>query len=250
MGAQAEGARRDDEALPGLVLQASPPEPAPARTDPVSVAALVTGIVGLAPVAVALGVVGLVRTKRAGVGGRRLAVTGIALGMLWGIGFLTVFVFAVLLGQRVASSVQGLDEPEIGSGVVPGDPSTVTKAASEVEQGDCVLAWDPTVVTGDVDPDVVVVTCTTPHQAQALARVDLSAGYPASAGWPGVAALTTRGTGACSSSDVAVVALTAAGGGASLTAIPPTVEAWASGARAVTCLLVATGPTLAESFAP
>ena len=155
------------------------------------------GVIGLAPVAIVLGVVGLVRTKRHGGAGRRLAITGVALGALWLVAFLAVLVFAVLLGQRVVTSVQDLDVPAAAGPTL--DAAGTTKAASEVAGGDCLLAWDTRAAAADESQDVVVVDCTTPHQAQAFGRVDLSEAFPADPAYPGAAAVVGPGTTACRS---------------------------------------------------
>lgn len=61
--------------------------PAPAGTDGVSIAALVTGIVGLGPVALILGIIGVRRTSKTGQGGKGMAIAGIVLGALTTIGW-------------------------------------------------------------------------------------------------------------------------------------------------------------------
>jgi hypothetical protein len=55
---------------------------APRRYDGVSIAALLTGLVGLAVVPIVLGVLGLGRTRRNGTAGRGMAIAGIVLGGL------------------------------------------------------------------------------------------------------------------------------------------------------------------------
>lgn len=70
------------------------------RTDGVSIAALVTGIVGTGVVAIVLGVLGLRRTKKNGTQGRGLAIAGIVLG---GLGVLSWIVLGVTIGAAVVS---------------------------------------------------------------------------------------------------------------------------------------------------
>jgi hypothetical protein len=67
---------------PGQTPYATPyPGPAPTRpTDGVSIAALVTGLLGLAVVPLVLGILGVGRTKKNGTGGKGMAIAGIALG--------------------------------------------------------------------------------------------------------------------------------------------------------------------------
>ncbi len=57
--------------------------PPPAGTNGLSIAALVTGILALGPIAIGLGIAGLVKTNRTGQKGKGLAIAGIILGALW-----------------------------------------------------------------------------------------------------------------------------------------------------------------------
>lgn len=74
-----------------------PPVPSPG-TNGWSVAALVTGILPLPPVAIGCAVAGIVQTGRRSQSGRGLAVAGLVLGTLW----------LLLLGGLVAAGVTGL----------------------------------------------------------------------------------------------------------------------------------------------
>lgn len=67
---------------------------APVGTDGVSIAALVTGIIGTGPVALVLGIVGLNRVKKSGRSGQGLAIAGIVLG---GLGTLALIGFLALV---------------------------------------------------------------------------------------------------------------------------------------------------------
>jgi len=70
------------------------------RTDGVSIAALVTGILGTGVVAIVLGILGLRRTKKNGTQGRGLAIAGLVLG---GLGVLSWVVLGVTIGAAVVS---------------------------------------------------------------------------------------------------------------------------------------------------
>ncbi|MCG7284382.1 DUF4190 domain-containing protein [Cellulomonas sp. ACRRI] len=70
------------------------------RTDGVSIAALVTGILGTGVVALVLGIIGLRRTKKNGTQGRGFAIAGVVLG---GLGVLSWIVVGVLIGTAVVA---------------------------------------------------------------------------------------------------------------------------------------------------
>jgi len=77
--------------------------PYPAQpTDGVSIAALVTGILGLGVVPVVLGIVGLKRTKATGTSGRGMSIAGIVLGaisfVVWSIVLLGIVLAAMNVG--------------------------------------------------------------------------------------------------------------------------------------------------------
>ncbi|TKR24349.1 DUF4190 domain-containing protein [Cellulomonas hominis] len=74
--------------------------PAGSRTDGVSIAALVTGILGTGVVALVLGIVGLRRTKKNGTQGRGFAIAGVVLG---GLGVLSWIVLGVVIGTAVVA---------------------------------------------------------------------------------------------------------------------------------------------------
>jgi hypothetical protein len=70
--------------------------PPPTKTDGVSIAALVTGLLGMALIAVVLGIVGVVRTKRPELTGRGMAIAGIVLGTLGTLAWAAVIGFVVI----------------------------------------------------------------------------------------------------------------------------------------------------------
>lgn len=74
--------------------------PPSSRTDGVSIAALVTGLLALAVVPLVLGIVGLRRTKRNGTQGRGLAIAGIILGALEIVGWIA---FAIVVAFVINS---------------------------------------------------------------------------------------------------------------------------------------------------
>ena len=227
--------------LSGLRLRPEPAGEPVGRTDSVSVAALVTGIVGLAPVAIALGLLGLVRTKRPGVAGRRYAQTGLVLGIVWAVGMVAVLLFALVVGQSLGGGAAALESAAADASAQDG----TSKSGSEVEQGDCLLAWDAATVAPDADPDLLAVDCTVPHQAQAFGEVDLSDDYPDGAAFPGTAQVVTTGSTVCRTQ--VPVALAESAQTLAVSAIPPTEADWANGARTVMCLAVSGAADLTAS---
>lgn len=231
--------------LSGLQLRAEEaPEPA-GRTDKVSVAALVTGILGLAPLAIALGALGLVRTRRSGVHGRRYAQAGLALGVVWAVGIVAVLLFALVVGQSLGGTTTSDATDSAGVDVAAAQQDGTTKSGSEVEQGDCLLAWDATALTPDADPDLLAVDCASPHQAQAFGEVDLSDDYPDGAAFPGESAVLAAGTSGCRTQVPTAVADSAQT--LAVSVIPPTEADWANGARTVMCLVVSGAADLTSS---
>ncbi|PFG40174.1 hypothetical protein ATJ97_2695 [Georgenia soli] len=117
------------------------------RTDPVSVAALVTGVLPTGPVAAALGVLGVRRTGRGRRPGRALAVTGLVLGLAW-------------TGVGVAAGVSLLQGPGV-DGDVP-DPRGM--ASAHLRVGNCVRNLPAHGEVGRVS----LVPCAEPHTAQVV----------------------------------------------------------------------------------
>jgi hypothetical protein len=77
------------------------PHPPSGGTDGFSVAALVTGILGMAVVPVVLGIIGLVRVGRTGESGKGMAIAGIVLGAIW----IVLWLVIILVGVAFLSEV-------------------------------------------------------------------------------------------------------------------------------------------------
>jgi hypothetical protein len=97
--------------------------PQPATTDGMSIAALVTGIIGLGAVPVVLGILGLKRTKERGTSGRGLAIAGIVLGAV------ELAIGAVLVAIGLIAFL-GLATMDSNSSSGSGDPTTVQSEAA------------------------------------------------------------------------------------------------------------------------
>lgn len=124
------------------------------RNDPVSVAALVTGVLPTGPVAVVLGVLGVRRTGRGRRPGRGFAVTGLVLGCAWTV-------------VAVAAGVSLLRGPGLEGDVT----EPVGRASAQLREGNCVRNLPP---DGEVRR-VSLVPCAEPHTAQVFHVGELSA---------------------------------------------------------------------------
>ncbi len=131
--------------------QTAPPA---GRWDGVSVAALVTGIVGLGPVPVVLGMVGARRTAGRQRRGRWMAWTGMVLGLVAILSWLVLGGLAWLLLRPLPADV--------------GAPRYA--AAQQLTEGNCLatLPADGTVWV------VRIVPCANSHQAQVVLRQNLT----------------------------------------------------------------------------
>lgn len=86
------------------------------ETDGVSIAALVTGILGLALVAVGLGIAGLVRIQRSGRSGKGFAVAGIVLGAFATVVWSVIAVFFLFFMTAGTAEFEG----EVQRGITEG----------------------------------------------------------------------------------------------------------------------------------
>ena len=108
--------------------QYSPPPPT--ATDGLSIAALVTGILGLGVVPIVLGIFGLKRTKANGTSGRGFAIAGIVLG---GIG-IVVWVVAIAIGLLAFLGLNAAEtDSTAGDSVVA--PTSESTSATEDTSG-------------------------------------------------------------------------------------------------------------------
>jgi hypothetical protein len=192
----------------------------------VSVAALVTGALGLGPVAVVLGLIGWRRTRPGALRGRGLAVAGLVLGALGTLAWLALA--GVGVGTALASRPLPADVP------APADARAV-----RLVTGNC-LAELPQ--DGPVDR-VRVVPCADEHAAQVVSSYE----FPADATWPGPAEAAARVSAGCD--------LTAAEReqGLRMVAWAPSERSWSAGDRTGLCVAVlavpATGSLLDGSAA-
>lgn len=184
-------------------------------------ASLVAGVLMTGPVALALGVVGLRRTRAHGSRGARLAVAGIALGVVG-----TLAIVAVVVGVRLTAAAQrpltlDVDAPREAHAV-------------QLVTGHCL---DPLPPSGSVD-EVTVVPCGQPHAAQVVTEYR----FDKAATWPGQQAADRRVASACALTPAEVEA------GVRAVTWAPTEESWGRGDRTGLCVATVEGGGLTGSF--
>lgn len=117
-----EGSAPGVPAAPTALPPRSPDEPSPQTrvpgsalvgkpTDGISIAALVTGVLGMGLVPLVLGVVGLNRTRRNGTRGRGMSITGIVLGVVAMVVASTLVILAVWYANPKAPVGSGQGVP-------------------------------------------------------------------------------------------------------------------------------------------
>ena len=182
---------------------------------------LVTGLLGLGPVALVLGVVALRRIGRRRTRGRGLAVAGAVLGILETVALIVVGTVLVLTA--------------LATRPLPADvPAARDAHAQQLVTGNC-LATVPD--DGPVD-SVRVVPCADPHEAQVVTEYT----FAADAVWPGQQAADARVARACVLDDAEVT------GGVRTVTWSPTERSWADGDRLGLCLAVVDGGKVTGSF--
>jgi hypothetical protein len=126
----------------------SPRPPPPPRTDGFSVAGFVLGVVGVVPLSIPLGIVGLRRTRRDGRRGRNLAVAGLTVSGCW------LAIFAVLAAFMIA----GGREARPGEAIPVADLRVNQCFDADLDQGSLLV--------------VRIADCAAPHAGEAYDRVD------------------------------------------------------------------------------
>ncbi|MDM8084337.1 septum formation family protein [Cellulomonas cellasea] len=195
--------------------------PPRAPLDRWSVASVVAGALMTGPVAIALGVIGLRRTRAHGSRGGRLALVGIGLGVVGSLAIAAVAVGVQLTAAATRPLPLDVDAPRDAQAV-------------QLVTGHCV---DPLPAGGDVD-DVTVTPCDQPHAAQVVTEYR----FDRAAVWPGQQAADRRVWAACTLTPDEVAA------GVRAVAWAPTEQSWKRGDRTGLCLATVDGGGLTGSF--
>jgi hypothetical protein len=175
-----------------------------------AVTSLVLGILGLlgsffsALLAIVFGIVALARIRRTGLRGRALAMTGIVLGIMW-TGLTVGFILLVIHGASYGS-VGGLRAGACFDNLQPGQVSTQVHYLS---------------------------SCTQPHNGQVVGTFVLSG-----SAWPGKSAVRRQASAGCAAMLGNVLRQQALSSGVSVLNYTPDQQAWSSGDRSASCVLL------------
>jgi putative regulator of septum formation/uncharacterized protein DUF4190 len=203
---------RDHGQPPGVVSESPPRVP----IDGFAVASLISGLLGLIPLAVIFGPVALARIARTGARGRALAITGLALGGTWAVAAALAIAVMIVIPRHTAR------------------PVALPKAFS-LHTGDCINS------AANGVSDMHVLACGQPHDGEVFATFRL-----AGQRYPGAAALRHKAGQGCASRLSGYV-------NPQLAAlldesyIYPSSSAWAAGERTVVCTAFGTDGKLIGS---
>jgi Domain of unknown function (DUF4190)/Septum formation len=175
-----------------------------------AVTSLVLGILGLlgsffgALLAIVFGIVALVRIRRTGLRGRAMAMTGIVLGIMWT--GLTVGFILLVLHSTSYGSVGGLQAGACFDNLQPGQASTQVHYLS---------------------------SCAQPHNGQVVGTFVLSG-----SAWPGTPTVRREASAGCAALLGNVLRQQALSSGVSVQNYTPDQQAWSSGDRSASCVLL------------
>jgi hypothetical protein len=171
-----------------------------------AVAALITGLLALLPLALGFGIAAIAVIRRTGRRGYGLALTGIYAAWIW-----------VLVGGAAAALIYYTHgfSPRV---TVHYEPS----AAYSLQPGDCLNLLN--------DGSFSIVSCGTSHDAEVYGRFDLSG-----TAYPGDSAIQTSVTNGCAALLTSYINPQYADIGFSQEYVYPDQKAWAAGERTVVC---------------
>jgi Septum formation len=177
------------------------PQPQPAKTNWWSVASLITGLLGMVPLGVIFGIVGLNRAKY-GQGGRGLAIAGLVVSGLWVMGAAALVVFMLTIGKGTVS-------------------------ATDVKVGDCLKEIPDNAKVFTVD----TVECDQTHAGEVFAVLMM----PEGGDFPGQSAIDEYQN-KCEPALASYAPSAITDDSVQLYVLYPTEETWTQGDRAVTCV--------------
>jgi hypothetical protein len=204
---------------------AQPPKPG---TNGLAIASFILGLIGdPLLLGVIFGIIALVQIRRRQQGGRGFAIAGLALSAVW-----IVVVIAVIVGGGLSVSTN-----HSGGASRPGQVNIFS-----LRVGDCFQNPPPSQTALGVT-DVSVVSCTTPHNAQAFAQFDAT-----DSSYPGSPALIKESQHGCQTRIKGNLDKSKLTSTMSLRFLFPEAQSWANGRRTITCLVVDSTKDLTSSL--
>ncbi|MFD0276574.1 DUF4190 domain-containing protein [Kitasatospora sp. NPDC127111] len=204
---------------------------APEVTNGFAVAALITGLLCMWPLAFAFGTIALVQIPKRNERGRGMAVTGVVLGVLGLLSFLVLFIGAL------ATGVDASDRTDRPAHLPKAPPGSVLW--STLKAGDC---YNPPGVPAGDDPEggdltvswVLKAPCAGPHFGEVAGTVRIPDGD--GPGYPGESRLRERAATLCGPVlDEYALDYWAVPDGMEEVYLYPSRANWKSGERSVTC---------------
>jgi hypothetical protein len=220
---------------------------APGKANGFAVASLILGLLGITVIGaiagVVLGILALGQIRRTGQRGRGLAIAGLAFSALW---LVLIGAYFVLPG---GSSPSPSPRASTGhsSSPTPGPSSTASHGPLStnvfaLKPGQC-FQNPPASQTVLGVTYVTVVSCSTPHNAQAFVQFTATG-----ASYPGVDALKRQADTGCHSRIRKNVQTSKIKNSMTLHYLYPLQSSWTSGHKTMTCLIVAAKPNLKTSL--
>lgn len=197
--------------------------PPPVRTSGLAVAALITALCGLGPVAAGLGIAALVSLRSSRLEGFGMAVAGVAIGTVETL----LLVVAIAIGVGADDDPGPVYTPPAGGTYDPGppaDPEGELSYLDEVSAGDCFND------SPEDEAEVFTVACAKSHDGEVTAKVTLPAGR-----YPGDRGVEDLADASCDKEFAMYVGTTVQRTSLRPAAWMPDREAWESGDREVVC---------------
>jgi hypothetical protein len=205
-----------------------PGQPGPQRTNGFAIAALIFGIIGGVLLSVIFAIVALVKIRNnPQQRGKGLAIAGLVLSGLWVVLIVVVIAVAVLSTPQRSSTTGQITHKG-------------TASVFSLRTGDCFQNPNSQAVV----TTVTVVPCTQAHNAQVFAQ------FPATGGssYPGLAALRAQAKQGCRSRVATNINRSLVTNSMTIQFLYPESDSWASGERAIRCLIVDSSADLTTSL--
>jgi len=218
---------------------------APRGTSGLAVASFVLGLLGItvigAVAGIVLGILALRQIRRTGQRGQGLAIAGLALSALWlaGLGVYLVRHNGSTTTPPASSGHSSSPTPAASASAGHG---TLSTNVFSLRPGQC-FQNPPASQTVLGVTYVTVVTCSTPHNAQAFVQFT-----PTGTSYPGVAALKRQADTGCHARIQKNVQSSKIKSSMSLHYLYPLEASWASGHKTITCVIVNSKPNLTTSL--